>query len=208
MIVLFIFFSLDITKNNMIYWPKTKVVWFNLRMIECNHKLFVSCYCDLKKIQLTNKISIMHVFRGNRSYKPNPRLTRALDIIFILHAEHEMNCSTSTVRHLASRWILLLKQKSVANQPYRVCVQFGLHSKILKQNNAACYIFLNYYHIFSGVDVYTAIAGAVGALYGPLHGGANEVIWMAHDAFMIIFCIAYFNVERRMLVSFTRVCQY
>ncbi|KAK7385942.1 hypothetical protein VNO78_31939 [Psophocarpus tetragonolobus] len=67
---------------------------------------------------------------GNRSYKPNPRLTHALDIIFILHAEHEMNCSTSAVRHLAS----------------------------------------------SGVDVYTAIAGAVGALYGPLHGGANEAV--------------------------------
>lgn len=30
-------------------------------------------------------------------------------------------------------------------------------------------------HICSGVDVYTALAGAVGALYGPLHGGANEV---------------------------------
>ncbi|KAG5053347.1 hypothetical protein JHK87_005545 [Glycine soja] len=67
---------------------------------------------------------------GNRSYKPNPQLTRVLDIIFILHAEHEMNCSTSAVRHLAS----------------------------------------------SGVDVYTAIAGAVGALYGPLHGGANEAV--------------------------------
>ncbi|XP_061370405.1 citrate synthase, glyoxysomal-like isoform X1 [Gastrolobium bilobum] len=67
---------------------------------------------------------------GNRSYKPNPQLTRALDITFILHAEHEMNCSTSSVRHLAS----------------------------------------------SGVDVYTAIAGAVGALYGPLHGGANEAV--------------------------------
>ncbi|KAH7533763.1 hypothetical protein FEM48_Zijuj04G0166200 [Ziziphus jujuba var. spinosa] len=65
---------------------------------------------------------------GNRSYKPNPRLARVLDILFILHAEHEMNCSTSAARHLAS----------------------------------------------SGVDVYTALAGAVGALYGPLHGGANE----------------------------------
>ncbi|KAL2476617.1 Citrate synthase 3 [Abeliophyllum distichum] len=67
---------------------------------------------------------------GNRSYKPNPRLARALDILFMLHAEHEMNCSTAAARHLAS----------------------------------------------SGVDVYTALAGAVGALYGPLHGGANEVI--------------------------------
>lgn len=50
--------------------------------------------------------------------------------MFILHAEHEMNCSTAAARHLAS----------------------------------------------SGVDVYTAIAGAVGALYGPLHGGANEAV--------------------------------
>ncbi|CAN6445468.1 unnamed protein product [Victoria cruziana] len=67
---------------------------------------------------------------GNRSYRPNPRLARALDILFILHAEHEMNCSTAAARHLAS----------------------------------------------SGVDVYTALAGAVGALYGPLHGGANEAV--------------------------------
>ncbi|TYG44084.1 hypothetical protein ES288_D11G069700v1 [Gossypium darwinii] len=67
---------------------------------------------------------------GNRSYKPNPRLARVLDILFILHAEHEMNCSTAAARHLAS----------------------------------------------GGVDVYTALAGAVGALYGPLHGGANEAV--------------------------------
>lgn len=50
--------------------------------------------------------------------------------MFILHAEHEMNCSTAAVRHLAS----------------------------------------------SGVDVFIAVAGAVGALYGPLHGGANEAV--------------------------------
>jgi citrate synthase len=67
---------------------------------------------------------------GDRSYRPNPRLARVLDILFILHAEHEMNCSTAAARHLAS----------------------------------------------SGVDVYTALAGATGALYGPLHGGANEAV--------------------------------
>ncbi|KAG6480374.1 hypothetical protein ZIOFF_063874 [Zingiber officinale] len=67
---------------------------------------------------------------GNRAYTPNPRLARVLDILFILHAEHEMNCSTAAARHLAS----------------------------------------------SGVDVFTALAGAVGALYGPLHGGANEAV--------------------------------
>lgn len=67
---------------------------------------------------------------GNSSYTPNPRLARVLDILFVLHAEHEMNCSTAAARHLAS----------------------------------------------SGVDVYTALAGATGALYGPLHGGANEAV--------------------------------
>ncbi|KAJ3692103.1 hypothetical protein LUZ60_012453 [Juncus effusus] len=39
---------------------------------------------------------------GNRAYKPNPRLARVLDILFILHAEHENNCSTAAARHLAS----------------------------------------------------------------------------------------------------------
>ncbi len=67
---------------------------------------------------------------GNPGYRPNPKLARALDVMFLLHAEHEMNCSTAAVRHLAS----------------------------------------------SGVDVFTAVAGAVGALYGPLHGGANEAV--------------------------------
>ena len=39
---------------------------------------------------------------GNTSYKPHPAFARALDILFTLHAEHEMNCSTAAVRHLAS----------------------------------------------------------------------------------------------------------
>jgi len=63
-------------------------------------------------------------------YKPHPKLVRALDVLFILHAEHELNCSTAGVRHLAS----------------------------------------------SGVDVYTCMAGAASALYGPKHGGANEAV--------------------------------
>ena len=67
---------------------------------------------------------------NENKYLPNPKLTRALDILFILHAEHELNCSTAFVRHLAS----------------------------------------------SGVDVYSTIAGASAALYGPKHGGANEAV--------------------------------
>lgn len=67
---------------------------------------------------------------GPAKYKPHPVLVKAMDILFILHAEHELNCSTAAVRHLAS----------------------------------------------SGVDVYTVIAGASAALYGPSHGGANEAV--------------------------------
>lgn len=39
---------------------------------------------------------------GNPGYRPHPVLSRALDVLFTLHAEHEMNCSTAAVRHLAS----------------------------------------------------------------------------------------------------------
>jgi citrate synthase len=67
---------------------------------------------------------------SNILYRPNSELARALDILFILHADHELNCSTAAMRHLSS----------------------------------------------SGVDVYTSLAGAAGALYGPKHGGANEAV--------------------------------
>jgi citrate synthase len=63
-------------------------------------------------------------------YEPDPRLERALDILFILHADHEQNASTSAVRGVGS----------------------------------------------TQVDPYSAIAAGVAALYGPLHGGANEAV--------------------------------
>src|SRR6476620_2079823 len=63
-------------------------------------------------------------------YQPNPVLMRALDVLFILHADHEQNCSTTTMRTIGS----------------------------------------------SQVDPYSAIAGSAAALYGPLHGGANEAV--------------------------------
>lgn len=63
-------------------------------------------------------------------YKPNPKLERAIDVLFILHADHEQNCSTSAMRGVGS----------------------------------------------SQVDPYSAIAAATAALYGPLHGGANEAV--------------------------------
>lgn len=65
-----------------------------------------------------------------RTYKPNPVLEKALDVLFILHADHEQNCSTNAVRSVGS----------------------------------------------SNVDPYSAIAAGCAALYGPLHGGANEAV--------------------------------
>jgi len=63
-------------------------------------------------------------------YEPDPRLEKALDVLFILHADHEQNCSTNAVRGVGS----------------------------------------------SQVDPYSAVAAGVAALYGPLHGGANEAV--------------------------------
>lgn len=63
-------------------------------------------------------------------YRPNPTLERALDILFILHADHEQNCSANAMRCVGS----------------------------------------------SHVDPYSACAAATAALYGPLHGGANEEV--------------------------------
>jgi citrate synthase len=45
-------------------------------------------------------LDIMH--EGPKEYRPHPTLVKALDILFVLHAEHELNCSTSAMRHLAS----------------------------------------------------------------------------------------------------------
>jgi len=63
-------------------------------------------------------------------YVANPTLVKALEILFILHADHEQNCSTNAMRAIGS----------------------------------------------SEADPYVSAAGAIGALYGPLHGGANEAV--------------------------------
>jgi citrate synthase len=68
--------------------------------------------------------------RNELKYQPHPVLTRALDVLFLLHADHEQNCSTTAMRTIGS----------------------------------------------SLVDPYSAVAGAAAALYGPLHGGANEAV--------------------------------
>ncbi|TGZ77854.1 hypothetical protein EX30DRAFT_175732 [Ascodesmis nigricans] len=80
-------------------------------------------YCE-------NILYMMDAVANGEDYKPDPRLVKALDILFILHADHEMNCSTATMTHVGS----------------------------------------------SLVDPYSAVAAAAAALYGPLHGGANEAV--------------------------------
>ena len=84
-----------------------------------NNKL---SYCE-------NFLKMMFRMVGNE-YDLDPALVRALDILFILHADHEQNCSTSVMRAIGS----------------------------------------------SEADPYSAWSGAAAALYGPLHGGANEAV--------------------------------
>jgi citrate synthase len=67
---------------------------------------------------------------GETRYKPHPVLEHALTVLFILHADHEQNCSTNTMRSIGS----------------------------------------------SHIDPFSACAGAAAALWGPLHGGANEAV--------------------------------
>jgi citrate synthase len=70
------------------------------------------------------------MFQMGEPYAVNPVLERALDVLFILHADHEQNCGTNAMRAVGS----------------------------------------------SKVDPYSAMAAAAAALYGPLHGGANEEV--------------------------------
>lgn len=79
-------------------------------------------------------------------YKPNPVLSRALEIMFILHADHELNC----------RYIVAFAAVHI--------IDYFFSTAAMR-------------HISSAMsDPYTAVAGAAGALYGPLHGGANEAV--------------------------------
>ena len=76
----------------------------------------------------TENFLYMLDFMNERNYNVSPVMAKALDVLFILHADHEQNCSTSIMRSVGS----------------------------------------------SQVDPFSALAAAASALYGPLHGGANE----------------------------------
>jgi citrate synthase len=110
------------------------------RVLGCAPAIAAACYRhkagkpinkpkeDLGYIE--NFLYMMDKSPSDTNYMTHPKIVRALDILFILHAEHELNCSTAAIRHMTS----------------------------------------------SQADVYTSLAGAVTALYGPRHGGANEAV--------------------------------
>ena len=85
-------------------------------------------YPDNKLDFASNFLSMM--WKIGDTYEPHPNLVRALDVLFILHADHEQNCGSTAMRVIGS----------------------------------------------SQADPYSAAAGAAAALYGPLHGGANEAV--------------------------------
>ncbi|MEZ6036681.1 MAG: citrate synthase [Planctomycetota bacterium] len=81
---------------------------------------------------LSYAANILHMMFGTpcEKYEPNPVVARALDLLLILHADHEQNCSTSTVRTVGS----------------------------------------------SGANLFASVSAGISALWGPLHGGANEAV--------------------------------
>jgi citrate synthase len=97
---------------------------------------------------VSNFLSMMFRMAEPR-YEAQPALERALEVLFILHADHEQNCSTNAIRSIGS----------------------------------------------SLVDPYSALAGAAAALYGPLHGGANEAVLRMLAEIGDVQCVAEF-IER------------
>jgi len=86
-------------------------------------------YPDMEMTYTGNFLNMMFQ-RTEKKYHPHPVIEKAMSILFILHADHEQNCSTNVMRSIGS----------------------------------------------SHVDPYSAVAGATAALWGPLHGGANEAV--------------------------------
>jgi citrate synthase len=61
--------------------------------------------------------------RGSTAYRPDPRLVAALETLLVLHAEHEMDCCTAAVCHLASRWDTL--RQMLGGCDPRECIAAG-----------------------------------------------------------------------------------
>ncbi len=110
------------------------------RILGCSPAIAAACYRHRigKNINqpkeslgyIENFLYMMDKVPTDQGFRPHPKIVKAIETLFILHADHEQNCSTSAMRHMTS----------------------------------------------SQADVYSSLAGAVTALYGPRHGGANEAV--------------------------------
>src|SRR3954471_25040928 len=122
----------DLDDDNERYWATIRLIakMPTLAAFAYRHSLGLPYNYPVNDLSYPgNFLSMMFKMTGVQ-YEPDPRLERALDVLWILHADHEQNCSTAAVRAVGS----------------------------------------------SQVDPYSAVAARIAALYGPLHGGANEAV--------------------------------
>ena len=94
------------------------------------HSLGLPYVYPVNDLSFSGNLLAMMKKMAEEKYAPNPTLERALDVLFILHVDHEQNCSTNAMRSVGS----------------------------------------------SFADPFVSVAAAAAALYGPLHGGANEEV--------------------------------
>jgi len=131
-------------RNKQIYRILGKVITVAANVYR--HRVGKPFNMPVNDLGYTENFLYMMDHLSEKVYTPNPRLAKILDVLFMLHADHELNCSTAAMRHLTS----------------------------------------------SGVDVYSCIAGATGALYGPLHGGACEAVLRMLDSIGSVDAIPQF----------------
>src|SRR3954464_4535047 len=122
----------DIKDENERYWATIRLIakMPTLAAFAYRHSLGLPYNYPVNDLSYPGNFLSMMFKMTELRYEPDPRLERALDVLWILHADHEQNCSTAAVRAVGS----------------------------------------------SQVDPYSAVAAGVAALYGPLHGGANEAV--------------------------------
>jgi citrate synthase len=122
----------DIKDENENYWATIRLIakMPTLAAFAYRHSLGLPYNYPVNDLSYPGNFLSMMFKMTELRYEPDPRLERALDVLWILHADHEQNCSTAAVRAVGS----------------------------------------------SQVDPYSAVAAGVAALYGPLHGGANEAV--------------------------------
>src|SRR2546423_5928654 len=122
----------DLDDDNERYWATIRLIakMPTLAAFAYRHSLGLPYNYPVNDLSYPGNFLSMMFKMTEVRYEPDPRLERALDVLWILHADHEQNCSTAAVRAVGS----------------------------------------------SRVDPYSAVAAGVGALYGPLHGGANEAV--------------------------------